>query len=477
MLVGAALTESHTGALAGSDAAFDAVFDAYGVQRVDDMDELATTLMMLAQPHPVGSGGLGHAARLRRGNVSLRRIWPTRFGVPMTELDAATVTALENVLDPGLLATNPLDAWSAGGPNAEDVMAESLTIMLQDPQAAMGAVVHDRVAYGDIYPPYVDYLRRAHRATGKPGFLVSARQGTGHDPRVVEVTREGFPVIDGVRPFLVGARALLEYRDFAQRSDSASGALPSKACKRLAQPSQRGQGDRRCPRTWRFCVTWACPWSRRHRAARPKRQWMPRSSWGYPVVLKTGAEHAHKTDVGGIFLHLASAQDVHEAYETLRDIDVRVTVSPMVAEPGVEMLLGIVNDHDFGPIVILGAGGVHAEATADTVALLPPFGAATALRRLSTLRIWPVLQQPRIARRLDLDGFAAMAERLSLVATEFADIVRDIDINPVIVHENGCVGVDALVTKNVASRAHDREAPAGDLPPVHPYAVPDEVVG
>ena len=212
----ARLAQSHSGAMAGEDAAYQALFDHYGVQRVSDMDELATTLMLFAQPHPVGPGSLA-AIHDSGGERQLLIDLADELGAPLAQMSEATTTRLEQLLDPGLPPVNPLDAWGAGGDGADQTMTDCLSAMLQDPASAMGAVVHDRGPLSSIYPEYLDYMRGAHAASGKPVCLVASRQGSGSDPLAVAATREGFPVIDGLRAFLVGLNCVLAYRDFQQR--------------------------------------------------------------------------------------------------------------------------------------------------------------------------------------------------------------------------------------------------------------------
>mgnify|MGYP001577361281 CR=1 FL=1 len=209
----AALAVSHSGALAGSDASYQAVFERYGVQRVEDMAQLAATLMLFAQPHPVGAGGLV-TLHDSGGERQLAIDLAEQLQVPWTELTQDTVARLQSSLDPELPAVNPLDAWGSGGADAPRVMAACFSALLADPGAALGAVVHDRAPAGAIYPAYLEYLRTAHQVTGKPVCLVANHQGSGSDPRVLAAVAEGMPVIDGLREFLVGARSLLSYRDF-----------------------------------------------------------------------------------------------------------------------------------------------------------------------------------------------------------------------------------------------------------------------
>ena len=212
------LTFSHSGAMAGSDKAFDAVFDRYGVQRVDDMDQLATALIMFAQPHPVGPGGfvsIHDSGGERQLTIDLAE----RIGLPFAELSDTTVNKLQKTLDPGLEPINPLDAWGAGGDRSGQIMRDCFAAIMADPGTSFGAVIHDRAPCSRICPEYCEYLHVGHEASGKAAFLVSARQGTGSDPLVIGSTENGFPVLDGLRQFLRGAKCLMDWRDHLDRAE------------------------------------------------------------------------------------------------------------------------------------------------------------------------------------------------------------------------------------------------------------------
>ena len=139
----AELAISHSGALAGSDRCYSALFDYYGVQRVDDIDQLATTLMMFAQPNIAGEGGLV-CLHDSGGERQLIIDLADQLKVSLCDLTASSVSKLEQLLDPGLPAINPLDGWGAGGADASEKMAECFSALLTDSGASIGAVVHDR---------------------------------------------------------------------------------------------------------------------------------------------------------------------------------------------------------------------------------------------------------------------------------------------------------------------------------------------
>jgi hypothetical protein len=145
-------------------------------------------------------------------------------------------------------------------------------------------------------------------------------------------------------------------------------------------------------------------------------------------------------------LSLADEPAVVSAWQDLAArIGPRVLVAPMAAAPGVEMLLGAFRDEQFGPVVVLGFGGVHVEALADVVYALPPFDAAEARRLLDRLKLRALLSHARHGRVPAADEFCAVAARFSAAVAALGDGIAEIDLNPVIVHADGCTIVDALI--------------------------------
>lgn len=440
----AELTVSHSGAMAGDDDTYDALFDRYGVQRVADMDELATTLILFSQMNPVGPGGLV-CLHDSGGERQLMVDLADAAGVELTDLNADTVSKLEDVLDPELPAVNPLDAWSRGGANASEQMAKCLAIMMSDPNTAVGAVIHDRAPHGTVYPNYVEYMHYAHAATGKPAALVAARQGTGCDPLVVTSTRNGLPVLDGVAQFLTGMRKLFDYRDFLERAPLDIAEVPQRVASQWPALLKQGRvlDEAESSRLLRdFGVNAnACSLvdneAQLLEAAR---------DYGYPIVLKTAMPGiTHKTDRGGVVLGIGNEQELRDAYGAMRDrLGPRALLAPML-ESGMEMILGTRRDPQFGPVIMLGFGGIHAELIKDVRFALPPFDWQTAERLLAGLKMRKLLDGARGMAPADVRAFCDMAAKFSVMVDALRDYIQEIDINPVIVTASGATAVDALV--------------------------------
>lgn len=452
---------THSGAIAGSDAAYQALFDRYGVQRVNDMDELATALILFAQPHPVGPGGLV-AIHDSGGERQLLIDLAEQMGVPLARISKATRDLLAARLDPGLPAVNPLDAWGAGGPGSDQIMADCFSALLADEQAALGAVVHDRAPDGAICPQYLDYIAVAHRATGKPAVLVSNHQGTGSDEQVLASSRDGFPVLDGLATFLKAVSCVFSYRDFCARE---SEQLPS------ADPGQvRKWTDRLSTgvtldevESLEMLLDFGMPIGAGVIVNNEAELMDAAENGGLALVLKTAEPGInHKTDVGGVYLDLKSGADLLEAYRNMSArLGPRALLCPMIREAGVEMLLGMLRDEQFGPMVVLGFGGVNVEALKDVTCVLPPFGPDTARRLIDNLKLRPLLNAHRGRSAVAVDSFCCLAADFSVMVAALADVLEEIDVNPIIVHRHGCIAVDALVKGYAVAENFDENRRAG----------------
>jgi acetate---CoA ligase (ADP-forming) len=144
-------------------------------------------------------------------------------------------------------------------------------------------------------------------------------------------------------------------------------------------------------------------------------------------------------------LGLADAAAVSRAYEDLaRRLGPRVLVTRMAGR-GVELAFGASRDSQFGPLVMVGAGGVLIESLADRQFALPPFDAVTARRLIDRLALRPLLDGKRGSAAADVAALAGALARFSVMVADLADLVEEIDINPLVAGSDGVVALDALV--------------------------------
>jgi hypothetical protein len=165
---------------------------------------------------------------------------------------------------------------------------------------------------------------------------------------------------------------------------------------------------------------------------------------GYPVVLKTGGL-AHKTELDGVRLGLCDEAALDAAYRDISDrLGPTVTVSRQV-DQGVELGLGSITDPQFGPVVVISAGGTLIEMLADSGALLPPLDPRQARRAIDRLAVSTLLSGVRGSPPADPEALSELVARFSELVADQAGIVESIDLNPIIAGPDGATAVDVLV--------------------------------
>ena len=435
------LIEAHSGALAGEDAAYEALFDAYGVARVETLDELADAVELFAAGRRAGRGGLAsiHDSGGERAHIV---DVAARVGVRFARISDETRAALAARLDPGLPAVNPLDAWGTGR-EYETVFADCMRALLDDPDTAALAFAVD-LSGEDLEPGYMEVARAIYRATSKPMAVLTNLSSAVATGAAASLRADGIPVLEGTATGLSAFRHLFELRDAA-----AHGPVPPPA------PVPTEVRDR-----WRARLAGGEPWTEAEALAMladygvPAVEAIGASSEdeavtaaeriGWPVALKT-AEVPHKSDADGVRLGIADADDLRAAYRGLAGrLGPRVTVAEMAA-PGVELALGVVRDPQFGPLVMVATGGVLIEVLRDRRLALAPIDERRARAQVERLSVRPLLDGVRGAPAANVDAVARALVRLSALALDLGDLIEALDVNPLIAGSAGCLAVDALV--------------------------------
>jgi acyl-CoA synthetase (NDP forming) len=439
---------AHSGALAGEHGAHEAVFDAYGVHECRDMEEMADALELFSSPRRV-TGGTGIASLHDSGGERALFVdLAADVGVPFAAISEETRARIDAVLDPGLVAENPLDAWGTGI-DADRIYVESFRALHDDPDTAAVAFVVDLTRQGEPYDTgYLQVARDVFAATTKPFCVISNLPATIADDEVGILRDAGIPVLEGTATGLRALEHLLADAADRRRTESAapeSGPVEL-ATKWRTMLEHFPGGEFAESMVYELLSGYGIPTVKAgHAASLQEAEWA--AGWiGFPVAVKSAMPHlAHKSDVGGVHLHVADVEGLRRVYGELSErLGPLVTVAEM-APPGVEVALGIVRDPTFGPLVLVAAGGVLVELLHDRKLALPPIGADAARRLIDRLAIRPLLDGVRGAPPCDVDALAHAVSRLSVLAAELGDRIAALDINPVIVSPSGSVAVDALL--------------------------------
>ncbi len=443
---GARAVSSHTGALAGSDRAFDAAVRQAGAVRAETVEDLFDLARGLAsQPLPRGrrllvvtnGGGLGivstDAARAAGLGVE-----PLAEGV--RERLAAVLPATASLANPVDLVG---DADAARYSNAlhalGDESADAALVVLTA-QAATDSVGVARAVVG---------ATRGWRIPVMAALVGGARVAPGS--RTLE--EAGIPCYPFPEPAVqtVAGMALVAERRGRVVEPAAYPVRTAEARRALAGLREAGVTEAGLLELMPLLEAYGIRCAAGHPAVTPEEAGRVAERVGFPVALKVRSpEITHKTDVGGVALGLRSRSEVEQAASAMLDrvrsarpeaTILGVLVQPMVA-PGAELLLGMVRDAQFGPVIMVGFGGIYVEVLRDTAMRLAPVPVSEALAMLDELRMAPVLRGVRGQAPADR---AALAETICRFAELTADLesVQEMELNPLVAGPGGAVAVDA----------------------------------
>jgi acyl-CoA synthetase (NDP forming) len=434
---------SHSGALAGDDMAHDAVFRRYGLLRVDTLDELAASMLMANTGRATGPGELA-TIHESGGERELIVDLAEDLGVPFAEINEATVARLRDRLDFGLAPENPCDAFGTGH-DFDGMLRDCFQALVDDPQTALGLFFLDLQQENDYSKACAAACLAVRDNTTKPVALATNYGAVDHHRLAAELTAKGLPVLDGTVAALKAARNVFWLRDWHARPDETPAPVDTGVRDRWRQRLADGTAfDEAEGLALLSDYGIAVPESRI--AATKEEAAAAAADLGWPVVMKTAMpEIHHKTDVGGVKLGLGDAAAAEAAYDDLAArLGPRVLIEPMLSG-GAELVLGVTVDPQFGPLVLIGAGGVLVEVMGDVAALVAPAPAAEVRRVLDGLAARKLLDGVRGGPPLDVEAVIEAVVRLSVLAADLGDQLAELDVNPLLVREKGAVALDALV--------------------------------
>lgn len=494
---------SHTGAMAGDDAVYDAAFERAGIVRAFDIGEIFDTAELLARSAPprgprlaivTNAGGPGviatDALLDRKGELShlshetlriLDATLPSYWsgGNPVDVLGDATDDRFRVALKP-ILADNNVDA----------VLVILTPQAMTDPTAIAQTVAE--IAQSSLKPVLAAWMGGASVTNGirllnaasvptypTPEHAVRAfmnlvqygryRQSLYEMPRDVFVESGG----RGLNP----ERNLLGLRGSTSKKTNPRPGLISRFLRRKSATGQRILSE---PDAKAILKRYGIPVTDTLVATSRREAVQKAEKIGYPIVLKIySPQITHKTDVGGVRLNLRHAGDVTRAFDQIvanakqmqPDADVQgVTVQPMFeSDDGLELIVGAKQDATFGTVMLVGTGGTAAECFHDRALGLPPLNERSARHMLESLLSWPLLRGYRGKPGADIDRLIEVLIRFSHLIADSPEI-QEFDINPLFATSRGAVALDARIVISQNAVPHSQR-PFAQLA-IRPY--PDQ---
>jgi len=458
---------SHTGTIAGEDAVYSAVFERAGIVRVTELDDIFDVAEILASQRLPGGPRLAIIGNAGGPAIIAADALIARQG-ELANLDDHTVSRLDEVLPAGWSHGNPVDLLDDAGPQR---YADALDIVHQDRNVDAILMIfasHPLADFRDVAEAVVGVAQQAR----KPVFA-AWMGGTEARKTIRYLNHAGVPAHStpeqAVRAFmhLVSYAHNLESlyetpREMPIRFTLNRHKLARHFHDMLQQRDSLNEGEAKMLlKAYDIPV---CDTSATHSADEAARI---AGEIGFPVVMKLcSPELLHKIDIGGVVLDLPDEVAVRTAYDRLQEVirgqglDPRVTcvtLQRMVESgEGLDMILGASRDRTFGPVIMVGLGGIATGIYRDHAIGLPPLNERLARRMLESLGSWPLLQGYRGQAAVAVDRLIEAMIRLSCLVTDYPEI-QEFDINPLRVTPEGIIALDAAAVLGRYERRHGHD--------------------
>jgi acetyltransferase len=474
---GAKAAMTHTGALAGSDAVYEAAFRRAGLMRVLDLDELFAAAETLG--HRTTVVGKRLAILTNGGGVGVLAVDRLAdFGGELAGISPEIMKNLDAALPPIWSRANPVDI---AGDADEARYGAALEQLLDDGSndAILVMNVPTALASSIAAAKSVIAVTEQHRKKRNPAKPVFAVWIGGGSSAAKAFDAAGVPSYETESDAVSGFMHLVRYRESRDLLMATPPSMPedfapdTAAVRPIINAALReGRGwldPIEMPRIFSAYGIPLTPAVLARDAEEAVAAARPHLAAGNAVVLKILSQDiVHKSEVGGVRLNVTTEQAVRQAtVEILSQAraarpDARikgVTVFPMIVRPKArELIIGLADDPTFGPVIVFGQGGTAVEAISDKALALPPLDLALARRLIARTRVSRILKAYRNVPAADEQAIALLLVKLAQLAADFPEI-REIDLNPVLADETGVIAVDARVSI-APVQAHQR-GPSG----------------
>ena len=436
---GQATAASHTGSMAGSDKTYDAVFEKFGVIRADDMQDLRSTASLLATLRVLPKKPAFSAMCLSGGETAVSADTGFLHGIEYPDFSEVTLKKLNDMLPDFATPRNPLDMTAALCYDA-DAFASGITTVMSDPSIEMGLVgltISDKVTVSnDIM---FEGIRRAfEQIPDKPLAVMSFMEAARNKELVERFQNAGIPVLPTTK---YGFRALQHLQDFISHDTIKREA-------RLAIPEAHSANTRALSEyeSKKLLADNGVPVDLGYIAKTKAEVKEYAEKIGYPLVMKVESNDIlHKSDVGGVMLNIKSLEQAEEAYDKILanaaqhapNAKINGILMQKMLKAGTEMIIGLNSDPQFGPMLLVGMGGVFVEVFKDAALYPVPLNHDEALHMLQSLKSFKLLNGYRGNPPADIGALTDMMVKIADFAYRKKDTLKELDMNPLFVYPKG----------------------------------------
>lgn len=452
---------SHTGALAGVDEVYDAAFRRAGILRVNDMQALFDAVQTLAMVRQVPGGRLAIVTNGGGIGVMAADSLLDRGGLLAT-LTPETIQALNHILPPAWSQSNPVDII---GDAPASRYGDALEILLRDKKSDAVLVLNCPTAVTnstDAAQSVVDTLQKdSLKYNRKALFTCWLGNGAASPARRI-FTEKRIATYTTPAEAVRGFMQMVRYRKSQEMLMETPSNIPevfTPDTNKAREIINRALAENR---SWlteleakTILAAYAIPVVETYKAATPEMAAEIAAKMGVPVVLKIQSpDITHKSEVNGVSLNLETPEVVsHNAAAMLERVahlrpEARLegfTVQPMISKSSAhELIIGMKNDHQFGPVLLFGHGGTAVEIIQDKALALPPLNMHLAIDLMERTKIYQLLQGYRMTKAADLNSIALSLVKVSQMICDLGDI-DELDINPLLADKDGVLALDARI--------------------------------
>jgi len=460
---GARAAASHTGSLAGDDIIVDAAFRQAGIVRVSNVDELFDMADVFAGcPLPKGN----RVAILSEGggDNSIAADNAEKYGMEVPVLSKETQERMKPFLLEGMPASNPIDYGGTAEENPH-MITECVKVCMEDDQVDGISITGFFGGFKDIIAPHVAELEEKAskdmvdlvKKYKKPLFVHTS---FARDPiKSLDILKTaGVPVIESSERTAQCLNALMRFsinqKKISQMHIPTGEATERPTVKKL---SKKVKDEKRHnliePESRDVLTEYGIPLPEAVLASNAKEAVQAANKIGYPLAMKVvSPDIIHKSDAGGIKLGVQNEEGIERAFEEIVQNAERLTtkerilgtlISPMAAR-GQECIIGMIRDRQFGPVIMFGLGGIFVEILKDVSFRVAPLAQEDIDEMVKEIKGYKILTGIRGQKPKDIEAIKDILAKLSEIAIDNPEI-KEIDLNPVIVHEKGASIVDSRV--------------------------------
>lgn len=449
------LAASHTGSLSGSDKAIDALCEKFGVIRVDDIQELFGTASMFSKLSELPKTSKFGCVTVSGGEAGVMADVAHLNGVEYADISEETKAKLKAIMPSYAVPNNPLDMTATLAYDPDKFAAGMKAIMEEE---SVGAVLVGWTILPEIYDTATIYLTEgiekvAAEPWAKPIIMVPFVEHTRNKVYVDKLTDVGVPILPSSMYAFKILNNLNNFINYDFNMKNTNIAVPKENRTKKAEALSEYNSKILLKEA-------GLKMDKQAIASTEEELLSTLKEFEYPLVLKIESpDILHKSDVGGVKLNIKSEQEALEnfniimknAKENCPNAKLNGVLVSTMRKKGVEVIIGLNNDDQFGPMIMIGLGGVFVEIFKDVKLYPAPIFIEEAYEMIKSLKGYKLLTGYRGSASCDIKALAETIVKISEFAYKNCDTIKELDINPIFVYEEGqgVEVIDALIVKYV----------------------------